>query len=432
MARRDEAPFDPLWLDSVAEACLAVSSSQGPRLVDLFVERRLEARAVATDGVSRIEDGFSEGMACRWRLPSRRVLHARTGVAPAVVEDLLSEHGARCAAMASPRLDSPDLDPPRGWRDWALEQVARLPGKQRSVVFIHRHAVVVQPGHWCAVRTPPLVRVQVDGDESGSLLAVWGHPELERWVVALTAPPPQRQWRPDPGDRFPVVLTDGCAGVLVHELLGHLVESDLITDHRSPLARLHGVATTPPVLDVVDDPTRFDLPGAFSHDDEGVPAQPIEIVHQGALVGRLCDREGARRLGAAPGRGRRSAWTELPAPRLSNLVVAPGETAPRDLEAGLKRGLVITRIAGAAVDPHAGRTVIRVERGWEVVRGRRRRALGACALTGGVLEVLDRIEPCLGSDHHADWRLGWCLKDGAPLPTGSLAPSLLIRELEVL
>jgi hypothetical protein len=46
--------------------------------------------------------------------------------------------------------------------------------------------------------------------------------------------------------------------------------------------------------------------------------------------------------------------------------------------------------------------------------------------------VLAHVEPVAGRDPMADWRLGWCVKDGLPLPTGSEAPSLLVHGLEVL
>jgi predicted Zn-dependent protease len=117
---------------------------------------------------------------------------------------------------------------------------------------------------------------------------------------------------------------------------------------------------------------------------------------------------------------------------MSNLVVAPGETAPRDLEGSLDRGLVVTRLGAATVDPVSNRTILRVERGWEIRSGKRRRALRALELTGGTMDLLAAIDPRLGNDPQPDWRLGWCVKDGMSIPTGSEAPTVLIAGLEVL
>jgi predicted Zn-dependent protease len=102
------------------------------------------------------------------------------------------------------------------------------------------------------------------------------------------------------------------------------------------------------------------------------------------------------------------------------------------MERELSHGLVVSRIGGATVDPISGRLVLRVERGWEVKNGRRRRPTDGFELTGGVLEVLANVDPAMGSDPTPDWRLGWCVKDGIPLPTGSETPSMLVNGLEVL
>jgi predicted Zn-dependent protease len=76
--------------------------------------------------------------------------------------------------------------------------------------------------------------------------------------------------------------------------------------------------------------------------------------------------------------------------------------------------------------------VLRVERGWEIRHGRRRRPLAAFELTGSALEILAGIDSRVGSDPTVDWRLGWCVKDGVPLATGSEAPTLIVHHFEVL
>jgi len=177
---------------------------------------------------------------------------------------------------------------------------------------------------------------------------------------------------------------------------------------------------------------REEVAGAFDFDDEGVRAAPVTLIRNGKLESFLCDREGGRGLRCNPGRGRRAAWSRPPVARLSNLVIRPGTTSPEELEGDLVHGLVVTRIGGATVDPVSFRFVLRIERGWEVRHGRRRRPLAPCELTGNVLETLANIDPRIGADPTPDWRLGWCVKDGVPLPTGSEAPSLLVGCLEVL
>jgi TldD protein len=348
------------------------------------------------------------------------------------VSDLVSHFADRLELPPGPPPPATDLDPPPGWVDWARNLTERMANRGAMVRYLSRRAVVICRSGWRQVTSPPLVRIESGLDGGGALLAVWGQPRLGDWIREVFEEAPAKAWSPPPGLQVPVVLTNGTAGALLHELVGHLVEGDLIAAGRSPLAGLGGANLTEAEIDVVDDPGRFDLPGAFDTDDEGVPAEPVTLVRSGRLCGLLCDLETAELCGVSPGRGRRADWRHPPVPRLSNLIVSHGLASPESLEADVSRGLVVTRLSGATVDPVSRRTVLRVERGFEILNGRRRRPLHPFELTGGVTEILAGIDPAVGNDPTPDWRLGWCVKDGLPLPTGSEAPTILIRRLEVL
>ncbi len=425
-----EPPFDPRWLDLL---CAAVDRGRRRlRLADLYLERRVEVRFASVGTEPQEEVVRSDGAAARWVHPDRVEVAATTGTSPRALAELLAPHHDLPGLATARPLPPPEIDAPRSWRQWAATGAARLARHRPQVVFLARRAVVVTRDGWTAVDSPDLVRVRIRGEHPGALLAVADHPHLAAWLGLLVEPPPPRAWCPDPGTKLPVVFTAGTAGALVHELVGHLVEADLVASGDSPLAGLNGAIVAPPSITLVDDPTRGDLPGAFDHDDEGVAAAPLTVIAAGTLSGWLCDRHGAERLAARPGRGRRSSWSQPPLPRLSNLILAAGSTAPSELERSLKLGLVVDRLGGATVDPVSGRTVILVEGGWEVRNGHRRRGLGRLELVGDVLRVLAAVDPAVGNDPTPDWRLGWCVKGGWPLPTGSEAPSLLVTELQVL
>ncbi len=422
--------FDPLWLEELA-GLVRELSHRTPRLVDLYLERRLEAR------ISREHDGTvgtevrTEGLAARWLSGAGTVIAARSGVTHSVVREVLGRAFRRLGVPQQRGLPPAELDPPLPWRGWATRTLEGTT-RQLGIWLLSRRAVVVNAGGWHEVRSPDLLRVRLEGAAPAALLAVWGHPRLNGWMEELLAPPPPKPWAPSSGTRLPVILTSGSAGALVHELAGHLLESDLVTTGISPMGNLEGATVAPETLTILDDPTAGDLPGSFSCDDEGVAARPVTLVDGGVLRSWICDSEGARVLGAPAGRGRRATWQHPPASRMSNLVVAPGVTDPEAMERDLSHGLVVTRAGGATVDPATGTFVLRVERGWEVRGGRRRRPLAPVHLVGSGLGVLASIDPALGNDACPDWRLGWCVKDGLALPTGTLTPTLRLTGVEVL
>jgi len=426
-----EPTFDPVWLARLAEVAGSCDRSS-PRLEDLYLERRLEVAVSAGDAGRRRCEVRTEGASARWRFPTRTAIHARTGVSPMTVASLLQRYGATTDIANSRPMPTAELDPPRGWCEKALDMVATAQHVSVEIRYLRRTAAVIRPESVSLVAAPPLVRIRVDSPAPAAALVVWNDPHLDPLIHDLLRPAPTRTWAPDPGTILPVVFADGSAGILLHEIVGHLCESDLVVSGLSPLAPLHLATVTTPEFHLADDPLDIDLPGAFDCDDEGVTARSIELIDGGRLCGWLCDRDGSRRTGHPAGRGRRPIWSRSPVPRMSNLVVAPGSTEPQDLEHGLTQGVVVTRLAGAAVDPTSGRVALRVAEGWEIRHGRRRRPLAPFELVGSVLEVLSRIDGRIGHDPTPDRRLGWCVKDGFPLPTGSRVPTLLIHGLGVM
>lgn len=426
-----EPAFDHRWLEALAQWCQKGQEADAG-LVDLYLERRLELRLHVRSRARWVEECRTEGTAVRTRTDLRHEIAAATGTSPKTIAHLLSGPlNTRELHLQRP-LPPPDLDAPRGWRETAESWMDATSLTDATIFLFERRAAVVQSGQWREIHSPLLIRLQTPTPSSSSLLATWNHPGLSHWAPQVNGPTQRRLWRPASGEHLPVVFTGGTSGVVVHELVGHLLEGDILTGGGSPLENGEASIVGPPTLSVVDDPTRFDLPGAFSSDDEGVAAEPITLLSGGVVCGALCDRFTADTLGRAPGRGRRAAWNRIPVPRMSNLVVSKGQTDPQSLENEVRTGLVITRLGGASVEPRSGRVILRVEEGWELRHGRRRRALAPFDLAGNVLGVLKSIDPDLGNDPLPDWRLGWCLKAGLPLPTGSEAPTILVRTLEVM
>ncbi len=422
--------FDEAWLDRLASV-LDDHRAGSSGLLDLYLERRVERRLLRTSaGLEEIEVR-DDGCALRRRTEDGLSLEAANGIDRTVLATLLADIVPSRILPPHPLGAAPPTVP-QAWSQWA-EAVANRPGAATVTVhFIARTAAVVRPGRWVTVRTPPLVRVAAKDPRPTAVLAVWDPGGLDPLLEAPARPHPHTGWLPEPGTRQPVVFTRGSGSVLIHELIGHMAESDLVATGLSPLSGRTGERIASHTLTVVDDPTLPDLPGSFDADDEGVSASPVTLLTGGVLTGWLCDGTGARKLGASPGRGRRAGWQHPPIARMSNLVTAPGPHDPAELEASITRGLLVTRSGAAMVNPGQRRFVLRIEEGWELLHGRRRRPLAPFHLTGDILGTLAGIRPEIGNDPAPDRNTGWCHKDGHTLPTGALTPTLVVDGLEVL
>jgi TldD protein len=129
----------------------------------------------------------------------------------------------------------------------------------------------------------------------------------------------------------PVLLSADAASDAIHDLVASAVTAtrpELGTEARTrgAFASSFHARVLPDFLDVVDDPslTKFNgktLVGAYSIDDEGVPAQTVKLVADGKLENYLIGREPVRDFPKSNGHGR-APLTGPPRPAISVLDVS--------------------------------------------------------------------------------------------------------------
>jgi predicted Zn-dependent protease len=225
-----------------------------------------------------------------------------------------------------------------------------------------------------------------------------------------------------------VLFENGSAAFFFHEVLSHPLEAD------APASRLAGLAKArlaPREIEVADEPSRLDLFGGYSADDEGLPARRTPLLSAGHLAGSLRDRFHSDPLHPSTANGRRAGPFEHAAPRGSNIVIGAGGASEEEMLHRLAMGIRIEEFDGGSVDPASGTFRLRFPAAQSVVRGRPAQALGAGCLEGEILEALGAIDPLLGSHARPCRELGWCARDGRILPVGGEAPTLIVRRLRM-
>jgi TldD protein len=184
------------------------------------------------------------------------------------------------------------------------------------------------------------------------------------------------------------------------------------------------------------------LAGHYLHDDEGVPAQRVEIVVGGKLTGMLMSRTPTKKFSSSNGHGRRSS-SELPRASLSNLFIESSDAkSPEDLkkallkaadDEGLPFGLRIEALQGRDSGDTArlrrggsGRSIGDPVRVFKVfVADGREELVRGCEFRGLDERVLRRILAS-GNKPNIDNRLI------TSAPSSSLiAPAVLLDEVEL-
>jgi TldD protein len=180
---------------------------------------------------------------------------------------------------------------------------------------------------------------------------------------------------------------------------------------------------------VIDDATIPNARGSFSFDDEGVPAQKTVLVEDGILKGYLYDRLSAMKGGTlSTGNGRRESYAAKPIVRMTNTLIAPGQTPPEEVIREATRGLLVRKMGGGQVNTVTGDFVFEVTEGYLIENGQVTEPVRGATLTGNGSAVLKNVVR-VGSD--LGFGIGTCGKDGQGVPVADAQPTLLISEITV-
>jgi hypothetical protein len=399
---RDEA-------SGLSELAAAIARTRIAGLVDLFLERRAEACWHLVDGhVTTREVLLREGAAVR----RDGTLVSADGLERALLARLLGITTRSLPPFCAPVFaQPPQID----------EALPLLPTGSSSVRWSWRWAAVLA-GH----RAVPLYRpdlAEITFPDGHRALTVWPPPlDLEAAADAS-----QARVTPRPGKTM-VLLAPAAAAVLLHELVGHPLEGDLLLRGASPWRGRTGERLTSLALSVSDDPTRVDLPGSFSVDDEGEPGNAHALLVDGVIAGALADRASAAALGVAPGNARRATVHSYPRPRISNLVARASNPLPHPPRQ--EASIEVSTLASGTLEPASGAILLQVRTSHALRRGERARPLAPFTLVGSLTTVCDGLLAAAEPTSPAA-EPGWCAKDGEIVPTGAVAPWLLVADLEV-
>ncbi len=216
---------------------------------------------------------------------------------------------------------------------------------------------------------------------------------------------------------------------MVHEAIGHGLEADLAQSGMSVYTGKLGQQVASPLVTVVDDATIPHARGSFPFDDEGTPGERTVLVENGILKGYLYDRLSAMKDGcASTGNGRRESYQTKPIVRMSNTLIAPGETDPASIIREVEQGLLVRKMGGGQVNTVTGDFVFEVSEGYFIEKGAVGEPVRGATLTGNGPEVLKKIVR-VGSD--LGFGIGTCGKEGQGVPVADAQPTLLIEAITV-
>src|SRR6185436_16246567 len=158
-----------------------------------------------------------------------------------------------------------------------------------------------------------------------------------------------------PAGKFEVVLGPGWPGILLHEAVGHGLESDFNRKQTSAFSGLIGQQVTSELCTVVDDGAIPNRRGSLNIDDEGHPTGRTVLIENGILRGYMNDYINAGLMKSErTGNGRRQSYKHPPLPRMTNTFMLAGNDTREDIIRSVKKGLYAVQFGGGQVDITSG------------------------------------------------------------------------------
>ncbi|MCW1301353.1 MAG: TldD/PmbA family protein [Candidatus Nanoarchaeia archaeon] len=228
------------------------------------------------------------------------------------------------------------------------------------------------------------------------------------------------------GGKLDVICDNQLAGVFFHEALGHACEADSILSKESILKDKLNTQIGSKLLNICDDPS-VDENGSYHFDDEGVRAKRKYIVKNGVLVNFLHCLETAGKLGVEPtGNGRAENPLFPPIPRMSNIVIEPGDWEVEELIRETKYGIYARDARGGSVNVTTGDFIFTTKEAYLIEKGEITHCIKDFSMLGNILNTLKNVV-AIAKDSKPTYSGGVCGKKGQRVDVGEIAPHVKIR-----
>jgi TldD protein len=220
-----------------------------------------------------------------------------------------------------------------------------------------------------------------------------------------------------------LVLEGSQVALQIHESVGHAIELDRILGWEAAfagtsfldLAQLGRLRYGSELMQITADATLPRALSTFAYDDEGTPAQSVDIVRDGVWVGVLSGRDSAAIAGLPPGgMVRADGYDRIPMVRMTNVGIRPGPSSLAEIVAATDDGIYMATNRSWSIDDKRLNFQFGCEVAWEIKGGRLGRMLRNPTYTGITPVFWAGLDMLAGGDEWVPWGVPNCGK-GQPM-----------------
>ncbi len=219
---------------------------------------------------------------------------------------------------------------------------------------------------------------------------------------------------------YNVVLSPYVAGLLAHEVFGHIFEEDNRYYNEHIVNQLSNEQYNQE-LTIIDDPKVPRGWGSLRVDDSGHEQRKISIVENGELSEQIKRGERINRL-------IRQDYKHNLLSRVSNTLILPGSKSVQELLWESDNGIYIENAGKCYCDPVTGEIIMPVYEAFKIRGNKKVSCLNNFSLYANANTILKSIHT-IGSDFELNGVI--CGKMGQKIPVGIGAPSLLLKDIDL-
>ncbi|MCL2497859.1 MAG: TldD/PmbA family protein [Symbiobacteriaceae bacterium] len=182
-----------------------------------------------------------------------------------------------------------------------------------------------------------------------------------------------------PSGIFDIVIAPSQLVLQIHESVGHPIELDRMLGYEAGMAGTSFLDSVEPGkfrygsehVTIVADATAPGGVGTFGYDDDGVAAQPIEVITKGIFHNFLSSRDTAAVIGKpSNGTCRADGWGRIPIVRMTNISLMPGDFTFDELIGGIEDGLYLDVNRSWSIDDRRLNFQFATEVAYEIKQGK--------------------------------------------------------------
>ena len=229
-----------------------------------------------------------------------------------------------------------------------------------------------------------------------------------------------------PSDIRTLILEGSMLALQVHESCGHPIELDRVFGTEASYAgtsfltpdKLGNFRYGSDIVNIVADATCLGGLGSCFFDDEGVPAQKVEIIKDGTFVGYLSSRETAAEIGilGSGGAMRADGWNRIPIIRMTNINLQPGDWTLDEMIEDTQHGLYAESVGSWSIDDKRLNFQFATEVAYDIEDGSLGQMYKNPTYTGITYEFWGGCDAIAGEDEWHLWGVPNCGK-GEPVQT---------------